>query len=101
MIIRRWLAPLHPSKEQIESLFEKDGLESFEEVFHPGAKISKHRHPFDEVRMIVKGRLFYNVSGNKILLRPGDKIIVPSNTLHSKSTLGEEPCFSICAYQAY
>ena len=101
MIVRRWLAPLTPSKKQIEALFEKDGLEYFEENFEAGTEVLKHRHPFDEVRMIIKGRILYNVSGNKVLLRPGDKIIVPSNTLHSKSVQNEEPCLSICSYQAY
>ena len=101
MIVRRWLASLIPSKGQIEALFEKDGLEYFEENFEAGTKIPKHRHPFDEVRMIIKGRMIYNVSGNKVLLRPGDKIIVPSNTLHSKSVQNDEPCLSICSYQAY
>jgi len=100
MIVRRWLAPLQPSKEQVEALFEKDGLEYFEENFEAGTKISKHRHPFDEVRMILKGRILYDISGNKVLLRPGDKIIIPSNTLHSKVVQKEEACFSICSYQS-
>ena len=99
MIVRRWLAPLNPSKEQIEALFEKDGLEYFEENFEAETKIPKHRHPFDEIRMIVEGKILYNVSGNKVLLRPGDKIVVPSNTIHSKS-VQDEACLSICAYQA-
>lgn len=100
MIVRRWLAPLQPSKEQIEALFEKDGLEYFEENFPEKTKISDHRHPFDEVRMIIKGKILYNVSGNKVLLRPGDRITVPSNTLHSKTVQSDEPCLSICSYQA-
>ena len=100
MIVRRWLAPLIPNKEQIIALFEKDGLEYFEENFPPGTKIQKHRHPFDEVRMIIKGKLLYDVSGNRFQLRPGDKIVIPSNTLHSKSTLKDEACYSICGYQA-
>ena len=101
MIIRRWLAPLVPNKEQIKAMFEQDDLKYFEENFSPGAKINKHRHPFDEIRMIVKGELLYNISGNKVLLRPGDKIIIPSNTLHSKTVLKEESCFSICSYEAH
>ena len=100
MIIRRWLASLNPSKEQVSALFEKDGLEYFEENFEADTKIPNHRHPFDEIRMIVKGKILYNVSGNKVLLRPGDKIIVPSNTIHSKTVQKEGPCLSICAYQA-
>ena len=101
MIVRKWLAPLIPNKQQIKAMFENDDLEYFEENFPPGAKISNHRHPFDEIRMIGKGELLYNVSGNKVLLRPGDKIIIPSNTLHSKAVLTNETCYSICSYEAH
>ena len=101
MIIKRWLAPLHPTQQQIEQLFEREGLDYFEEVFKAGDTIAEHRHPFDEVRMIVKGEMLYNISGNKLLLRQGDKIIVPSNTKHSKTIQSKEDCLSICAYRAY
>ena len=101
MVIRRWLASLTPSKEQIQSLFEKDGLEYVEERFEAKTEIPEHRHPFDEVRMIVSGELLYNISGNKVLLRSGDKIIIPSNTLHSKSVKKDQACVSLCSYQAY
>ena len=101
MIVRRWLAPIIPNKDQIKLFFEKEGLEFFEEDFEPGMHIPDHRHPFDEVRMIVKGQLLYNIAGNKLLLRQGDRIIIPSNTKHSKKVQGEEKCLSICAYQAY
>lgn len=101
MIIRRWLAPIMANKEQIQNFFEKEGLEYTEENFKPGTKIEDHRHPFDEVRMIVEGRLLYNVDGNKLLLRQGDRIVIPANTKHSKQVQGTENCISICAYQAY
>lgn len=101
MIVKRWMAPLIPSKQQIQKLFEQEGFEHFEEIFAPGEKIPEHRHPFDETRMIVEGRLLYNVAGNKLLLRPGDRILIPSNTRHSKAVHGDKSCLSICAYQAH
>ena len=99
MLVRRWIAPIKPNKEQIKALFEREDLNYFEENFEAETFIPSHRHPFDEVRVIVKGQLLYNISGNKLLLREGDKIIIPSNTLHSKKVQGNEPCLSICAYQ--
>ena len=99
MLVKRWIAPLKPNKEQIKAFFEREELSYFEENFDPGVFIPNHRHPFDEVRMIVSGQLLYNISGNKLLLREGDKITIPSNTLHSKKVQGGQPCFSICAYQ--
>ena len=101
MIVKRWLAPLTPSEAQIKAQFEREGLEYFEEIFKAGTVIPDHRHPFDEVRMIVTGQLFYNIAGNKLLLRQGDKIIVPSNTRHSKEVPPKTDCQSICAYRAY
>jgi len=101
MIVRRWLAPIIPDKEQIKLFFEKDQLDCFEENFKPGTVILEHRHPFDEVRMIVQGQLLYNIAGNKLLLRKGDRIKIPSNTRHSKQVQGSRECISICAYQAY
>lgn len=101
MIVKRWLAPLVPTKEQIYSLFEREGLDCFEEILKKDSLIPEHRHPFDEVRIIVEGQLLYNVAGNKLLLRAGDKITVPSNTKHSKKVQGSMDCVSICAYQVY
>ena len=100
-MLKRWLAPLTPSEAQIKAQFEREGLEYFEETFKAGSVILDHRHPFDEVRMIVAGQLFYNIAGNKLLLRQGDKIIVPSNTRHSKEIPPQKDCQSICAYRAY
>ena len=101
MIVKRWLAPISPSKDQIQSFFEKEGLDYFEESFDPKTVIPEHRHPFDEVRMIIKGQLLFNIAGNKLLLKQGDKITIPANTRHSKQVQGQEVCLSICAYQAY
>lgn len=101
MIVKRWLAPIIPNKEQIQSFFEKEGLEYKEEDFKAGTKIESHRHPFDEVRMIIKGGLLYNIAGNKLLLRDGDRIVIPANTRHSKEVQGPDNCISLCAYQAY
>ena len=99
MLVRRWIAPLKPSLGQIKALFEREGLSGFEESLEASAFIPPHRHPFDEVRMIVKGEMLYDISGNKLLLREGDRITVPSNTLHSQKAGVRENCLSICAYQ--
>ena len=93
------MAPIKPNGEQIKALFQREDLDYFEENFETDAFIPNHRHPFDEVRMIVKGQLLYNISGNKLLLREGDKITIPSNTIHSKKVQGNSPCLSICAYR--
>lgn len=101
MIVNRWQAPLVPTQEQIISIFRNEDLKPVEEIFYPNQPIAEHKHPFDEVRMIVSGEMIMNVAGNKILLRAGDKILIPSNTKHSKEVRGEEPCVSIYARKVF
>jgi quercetin dioxygenase-like cupin family protein len=101
MIVTRWQAPVVPSREQVKMIFEGEGLESFEEVFPPTTVIPDHRHPFDEVRMVVSGAMFLNIAGNQLLLRAGDRIDIPANTRHSKSTEGTESCVCVVAQRAF
>ena len=101
MIVTRWQAPRVPDKEQVYFILESEGLEPYEEEFKLGTIIPEHRHPFDEIRMVLKGQLMMDIAGTKLLLRPGDKIIVPSNTKHSKKVEGTEACVCICANRTY
>ena len=101
MIVYRWQAPVLPTQGQIDQIFEREGLKPFEEVYQPGEEVGFHRHPFDEVRMLVKGSLLMDIAGNRLLLRAGDKIIIPSNTKHSKKNSGTDSCLCICSYKAF
>ncbi len=99
MIVTRWQAPIIPSKEQVKLMFQTEGLEPQEEHFPTNTVIKEHRHPFDEVRMVVAGELKINVAGNQLLLRAGDRIEISSNTKHEKTVHGSEDCVSIVAFK--
>lgn len=101
MLITRWQAPLVPEKSQVWMMFEAEGLTPYEEVFPPQSTIQDHRHPFEEVRMVVKGELILDIAGNKLLLRAGDRIIIPANTRHSKKVETSEPCICIVANKTF
>lgn len=101
MVVTRWQAPVLPTAEQIKMIFEAEGLAPREEVLDPKTMIPDHRHPFDEVRIVVSGSLFMNISGNQILLRAGDRIDIPANTRHSKSVEGDAPCVSVIANRPF
>lgn len=101
MLVTRWQAPRVPDKKQVYMMFEAEGLTPIEEKFEPNTFIPDHRHPFDEVRMVVEGQLLLDIAGNKLLLRPGDKIVIPSNTKHSKKVEGNESCLCICASKTF
>ena len=78
-------------------MFKIEGLEPYEDILEPKQSVRVLRHPFDEVRIIVSGELKLDISGNQLLLRAGDKILIPSNTRHTKIVEADEPCVSICA----
>ncbi|MCB0412800.1 MAG: cupin domain-containing protein [Bdellovibrionales bacterium] len=80
-------------------MFKAEGYEPFIEELPGKTVINDHRHPFDEVRMISSGQLILNIAGNKLLLRAGDKVIIPSNTKHSKSVETDQECICICAHK--
>lgn len=99
MIVHRWQAEIIPSKTQIQKIFEADDLQAKEEIIEPSAKVEEIKNPYSEMRVVVSGALFVEIVGNKLLLRPGDKIIIPSNTKHTKAVQGDNPCTSLVAYQ--
>ena len=101
MVVRRWQVELVPTEQQIKMLFVTEGLEPFVEVYPPNAVIKMHRHPFDEVRMVVSGALLFNISGNQLLLRAGDHIAIPSNTKHETRTYGDQDCECVVAFRVF
>lgn len=101
MIVIRWQAPLKPTKEQALMIFRAEDLQPREELLETSKVYPEHRHPFDEVRMILVGELSMNINGNQLLLRAGDKIVIPSNTKHSQKVLGETPCETIVANKPF
>ncbi|MFK8138512.1 MAG: cupin domain-containing protein [Bdellovibrionales bacterium] len=101
MLITRWQAKEVPSIEQLKMILLSEGQDLKEEIFPGGQEIGEHKHPFEEIRIIHTGRMIFNFTGNKVLLRSGDKIIIPPNTKHSMEVQGEEECSSIVAYRPF
>ena len=99
MLIYRWQSPVIPGADQIRLFFEREGLSPFKEIYQPGESIKDHIHPFDEVRMICEGEMLFNIAGNRLLLREGDRLVIPSNTRHSKNA--QKKCVSFCAFKPF
>ncbi len=90
-----------PTKEQIKMMLEAEGLEPFEEHFSAATKISEHRHPFNEVRMLIEGEMVFNIAGNQLLIRAGDRLEIPANTRHSFEVRAGGSALCICAYRPF
>jgi quercetin dioxygenase-like cupin family protein len=98
VLISRWQAHVLPTKAQARMIFLSENLTPAEEILPQGTHIKDHRHPFDEIRT---GELLMSISGNQLLLRAGDRIVIPSNTRHSKTVQGDEDCLCLVANRPF
>ncbi len=101
MIITRWQASIIPTKEQVLTMFQNEGLEPHEDVVTPQQSISDFTKPFHEILMVVEGELLITISGNQLLLRAGDRIRVPAHTKQSKKNSSPQNCVYIYSYTAF
>ncbi len=81
-------------------IFLAEELVPHEELLLKTLTYPDHRHPFDEMRMVLEGEMSMNISGNQLLLRPGDKIMIPANTKHSQRVLTDE-CLCLVANRPF
>lgn len=100
MLVSRWQAPILPTRQQMALMLESEGLEPQEDLIPANLAVTEHRHPFDEVRIVVSGQLKLDIAGNRLLLRSGDRILIPANTRHTKQADGGEPCICLYAMKA-
>ncbi|MDX9732143.1 MAG: cupin domain-containing protein [Bdellovibrionales bacterium] len=82
-------------------LLLNEGLTPELESLPAHSTLKEHRHPFDEVRIVLEGNLILDVNGNQLLLRPGDRIDIPANTRHSKTVHGGTSCISMVAKRTF
>jgi len=82
-------------------MYTAEGLVPDEEIIPQGQEIATHHHQFDEVRTVVDGEMIVDVAGNKMLLRPGDRVIIPANTKHSYKAQGAERCLCYNALKTW
>lgn len=101
MLVNRWQAPYTPTEEQHKILLEVEGLEPMVELFPSQMKHKEHRHPFNEIRIVLEGELMVNVADNQMLLRSGDKIEIPANTKHSYAVQAAQDCRTLCAFRYF
>lgn len=101
MLITRWQAPVVPTRELALMMIQNEGLDAEEERYEANVKIPEHRHPFDEIRIVLEGEMVFNVAGNQLLLRAGDRLEIPANTKHSHATTATGPSLSICVHRPF
>lgn len=52
-----------------------------------GAEVPVHQHHHEQIMHVVEGNFEFNVQGETKVYRPGDVVVIPSNTPHGGKAL--------------
>ena len=66
--------------------------------FKPGSKYPLHSHPYEQVSVVVQGRMLLTVGKDVREVGPGDMWHVPSEVNHGGEILGDETVVFIDVY---
>ena len=66
--------------------------------FEPGSIYPLHSHPYEQVSVVVQGRLRLSVGNETRDVGPGDMWFVPAGMPHGGEILGDEPVIFIDVY---
>lgn len=58
----------------------------------PGTPMPEHRHPNEQVGVVVRGEFTFTVGGETRLRKPGDMWVIPPGVPHAVVRAGEEGC---------
>jgi quercetin dioxygenase-like cupin family protein len=58
----------------------------------PGVPMPEHRHPSEQVGVVLRGEFTFTVAGETRVRRPGDTWVIPPGVPHSVETTGPEGC---------
>jgi mannose-6-phosphate isomerase-like protein (cupin superfamily) len=79
----QWERTTQLTQEEAEARLHHEGYELF--CWHDVSKSNypKHKHDYDECLWILKGEFHLNINDQTYILKRGDRIYLPSQTLHS------------------
>ncbi len=88
----RWDREETPEAAELKEALESDGYSVFQWSDGPGAVYSSHSHGDDQSHCIISGELELDVEGyGKVVLRAGDRDVMPAGTVHAARVIGGEP----------
>lgn len=58
--------------------------------YEPGSVFPEHAHAEEQVTLVLRGRLLFQVGDQQIELGAGDGAIIPANVPHGAAVLGDE-----------
>jgi quercetin dioxygenase-like cupin family protein len=81
--VMRWNAPEAPDEEALRRELLDEGFEVFRWRDEAGSEYDQHAHAHDESLWIVEGEMHFGAGGHEVVLRPGDRLMLPRGTVHT------------------
>ncbi len=64
----------------------------------PGHVEKPHAHDNEQIACILAGQIEFTVAGDKVLMGPGDILVIPPGVIHSGRCVGDEPVINLDAW---
>jgi quercetin dioxygenase-like cupin family protein len=90
MDVVRWSNNWKPTEPELRKLLEREGFRCEIYTDAPGTKYGRHKHDFDDFVVIVSGQMAIATDKHEWLLKPGDRLDIPTNTVHWAEMVGKE-----------
>jgi quercetin dioxygenase-like cupin family protein len=58
----------------------------------PGMRMPEHRHPNEQVGVVLRGEFTFTIGGETRLRRPGDMWVIPAEVPHTVADTGPDGC---------
>ncbi|MGH2706686.1 MAG: cupin domain-containing protein [Actinomycetota bacterium] len=89
--VTAWSGAQAPSQEAILNAFRAEGLSPYSWSNGPGDRYGAHSHSYFKVLYCARGSIVFEVEGEEIEMKPGDRLDLPAGTGHS-AVVGPRGC---------
>ena len=89
------LRPAAPGARMWAVGLSKSMLTYFE--MGPDTVFPEHSHEAEQITMILEGEMTFSYEGNRVVLKAGDVIAIPSDVKHS-AVAGKKGCWAVDAW---
>jgi quercetin dioxygenase-like cupin family protein len=59
-------------------------------LYAPGAVFPIHAHPQEQITLVIRGRIRFDLGGESVELGPGEVAILPGGMPHGAEVVGDE-----------
>ena len=58
--------------------------------YAPGAVFPVHRHPQEQVTVVLSGRIEFEIGGERREVGPGEVVVIPGGVVHGAAVVGDD-----------